>query len=212
QNSWFVGDRLQAGGYNVYQFALAACRRCRRWTWRDDRNGFRRRLLTVLRTRTRRHGRGHINQFRDGDKFEPLRLELIEGGRHRLNCPRVNVVGQHNGTRSRLLENPTADYRRARPFPVERVNVPENDVVSEFVVDPSFLAVGDRSIWRPKQSRTISGGVLNCIVGSLQLAANTFQRHLGEVWMRPTVVANLVPFPGGSRDNLGMFRNIFTKH
>ncbi len=79
-----------------------------------------------------RFRRGHVNQFRDGNKFETLRLELIERGRHRLNCPRVNVVGQHDGTRSRLLENPTADYCRAGPFPVERVNVPKNDVVSEF--------------------------------------------------------------------------------
>src|SRR5207244_1978712 len=112
---------------------------------------------------------------------------------------RVNVVGQHDGTRSRLLENPTADYCRARPFPVERVNVPKNDVVSEFVVDPSFLPLGDRSIRRSKQRGPLPRRVLDCIVGSLYLAANIFLRHLAEVRMGPTVVSNFVPFARSPR-------------
>src|SRR5438093_1083837 len=98
----------------------------------------------------------------------------------------MNVVGQHDGTRSRLLENPAADYCRAGSFPVERVDVPKNDVVSEFVMDPSFLPLGDRSIRRSKQRGALARRVLDCIIGSLYLTANIFLRHLAEVWMRPT--------------------------
>src|SRR4029077_2004756 len=98
------------------------------------------------------------------DKFETLALQLIEGRRHGLDCPRMNVVGKHDRTGSRFLENTIANYSRARSFPVERINVPKNDVISKFVVDPSFLALGNRSIRRPKQSGTFPSGVFNFIV------------------------------------------------
>src|SRR5215468_11740586 len=98
----------------------------------------------------RRLRRRHPKQFRDGDKLETLGLQLIEGRWHRLDCSRMNVVGKHDRTGSRLFENTTANYRRSGSFPVERINIPKNDVVSEFVVDPSFFAFGNRSIRRPK--------------------------------------------------------------
>ena len=82
--------------------------------------------------------------------LKPFGLQLIERRRHRFDCPRMNVVGKHDRTGSRFLENTIANYRRAGSFPVERINVPKNDVVSEFVVDPSFFAFGNRSIRRPK--------------------------------------------------------------
>ena len=126
--------------------------------------------------------------------LKPLASSSIQGRRHRLDCSRMNVVRKHDRTGSRLFENPIANYRRAGPFPVERINVPKNDVVSEFVMDPSFFAFGNRSIRRPKQSGTFPRGTLNCVVGPLQLAANTFLRHLGEIGMRPTVARDFVAF------------------
>src|ERR1043166_2921422 len=92
----------------------------------------------------------HAKQFRDGDKLETLGLQFIEGSWHRLDCSRMNVVGKDNRTGSRLFENTIANYRRAGSFPVERINVPKNDVVSKFVMDPSFFAFGNRTIRRPQ--------------------------------------------------------------
>src|SRR6266481_6752456 len=156
-------------------------------------------------------GRG-VTGVAISNKFETLGFELIERGRHRFDCSRVNVVGQHDGTRSRLLENPTADYCRAGPFPVERVNVPEDDVVSEFVVDPSFLPLSDRSIRWSKQGGTLACGAFDRIISSLHLAANIFLRHLREVWMRPTVVANFVAFLGSLGDDFRMFGDVFANN
>src|SRR6266481_866155 len=156
-------------------------------------------------------GRG-VTGVAISNELETLRLELVESGRHRFDRPRVNVVRQHDGTRSRLLENPTADYCRAGPFPVERVNVPKNDVVSEFVVDPSFLPLGDRSIRWPKQRGTLACGAFDRVISSLYLAANIFLRHLGEVRMRPTVVANFVAFLGSPGDDFRMFGDVLADH
>src|SRR5258705_11293418 len=106
----------------------------------------------------------------------------------------MNVMGKHDRTGSRFLENTIANYRRAGSFPVEWIDVPKNDVISEFVVDPSFLALGNRSIRRPKQSGTFPSCVFNFIVGSLQLAANTFLRHLRNICGRPTGTRAFVAF------------------
>ena len=70
---------------------------------------------------------------------------------------------------------------------------------SRSVIDP----YGGRS-----QRGTFTNGALNCIIGPLQLAANTFLRHLGEIGMRPTVARDFVSFACGSRDDLGMFRDV----
>src|SRR5258705_8056194 len=121
----------------------------------------------------------------------------------------MNVMGKHDRTGSRFLENTIANYRRAGSFPVEWIDVPKNDVISEFVVDPSFFAFGNRSIRWAQQRGTFSNGALDCIVGPLQLAANTFLRHLGEIRVRPTVARDFVAFPCGSSNNLRMFRNVF---
>ena len=124
----------------------------------------------------------------------------------------MNVVGQHYRTRSRLLENPTADDGRAGPFPVERVNIPKNDFVSEFIVYPSFFPLCDRSVRRSKQCGTLAYGVLDCIVSSLQLTPNVFLGHLREVGVRPTVVSDFMTFARGPCHDLGMFGNIFADH
>src|SRR5436190_5219794 len=122
----------------------------------------------------------------------------------------MNVVRKYDRTGSRLFENTIPNYRRAGSFPVERINVPKNDVISEFVVDPSFFAFGYRSIGWAQQCWTFPGGALNCIVGSLQLATNAFLRHLSEIRVRPTVARDFVSFACCSRNDLGMFRNVFT--
>src|SRR4029453_2049373 len=80
---------------------LAARRRC----WNSRPSGFRRSLLNGLRLRMRRFRCRHVEQLRDGDELEPLGLKLIEGRRHCLDCSRMNVVGKHDRTGSRLLKN-----------------------------------------------------------------------------------------------------------
>jgi hypothetical protein len=79
-------------------------------------------------------------------------------------------------------------------------------------VNPALLAGCDRSIWRPHQRGTLARGVLNCIIGLLELAANAAIRHLAEIGMRPTMIANFVTFPRGSRNNLGVFRDVLANH
>ena len=115
-------------------------------------------------------------------------------------------------TGSRFLQNSTADYCRAGPFPVERVNIPKNDFVSEFIVYPSFFPFCNRSIRRSKQCRTLAYGVLNRIVSSLQLSPNVLLGHLREVRVRPTVVSDFVTFARGPCHDLRMFGNIFSDH
>src|SRR6266550_6711685 len=154
----------------------------------------------------------HANQFGYGDEFEILRLERIEGRKHGFDCSRVNVVRQHDRARASLFKNASANYSRAGSLPVIRIHVPKNDLISEFIVDPMFLARRDRSVGWPEQSRANTGSAFNCVVSSPQLATNGFLRHLSKVGMRPAVVSNFVTFLSSPRNNLGMFRDVLADH
>ena len=79
-------------------------------------------------------------------------------------------------------------------------------------MNPAFLAGRDRSIRRSQQRRTLTCSALDCIVGLLELATHAFVRHLAEIGMRPTMIGNFVTFPRSSRNDLRMFRDVFTDH
>src|SRR3984893_5601320 len=156
--------------------------------------------------------RRHTNQFRYGDEFEALGLESVESRRHRFDRSRVNVVGQHNRTGLSLLKNAIANHSRAGSFPVKRIDVPENNAVPKVAVNPALLGCCNGSVWGPHYGGTFASGIFDCVISSLQLAADSWVRHFAEVRMRPTVVPNFVTFPGSSRDNLRMFRDVFADH
>src|SRR5215813_6452546 len=56
------------------------------------------------------------------------------------------------------------------------------------------------------------GGTLDFVVGPLQLTANPFLRHLGEIGMRPTVAGDFVTFLGSPRENFRMLGYHFAEH
>src|SRR5215831_14656110 len=55
-------------------------------------------------------------------------------------------------------------------------------------------------------------GTLDFVVGPLQLVANPFLRHLGEIGMRPTVTRDFVAFLGSPRENFRMLGYHFAEH
>src|SRR5262249_61851051 len=108
-----------------------------------------------------------VEQFLEGDKFETIDLKFSERRRHRLDRSGVNVVGQDDRAGPRFFKNSIANYSRTGPFPIEWINIPKDNVVSKFIVDPSFFPFRDRSIGRPKQGGPVACGALDCIIGSL---------------------------------------------
>ena len=96
------------------------------------------------------------------------------------------------------------DDARARPFPVERIDVPENDAITKFIVDPLLLPRRDRAVGRPHQDGPRPDRRPDRVVRLLQLGAHAFVRHFAEGRMRPAVIADLVAFAHGPLQNLGM--------
>ena len=79
-------------------------------------------------------------------------------------------------------------------------------------MNPVLLSGRDRSIRRPQQRGPLSCGVLDYIIGLLELVTNAFIRHLAEIGMRPTMVGNFVAFSRGSSNDLRMFRDVFADY
>jgi len=125
----------------------------------------------------------------------------------------MDIVGQHNRAGSSFFKDAIANHSGARPLPIQRIDVPENDLVSELIVDPTLLARGERSIRRPHQRWPCpTGGALNGILRSPQFTTHTIIGHLAKIWMRPTVVPNFVTFARRARNDLGVLSDVFADH
>ena len=85
--------------------------------------------------------------------LNPFVLQLVKCRRHRLDRPRMDVVGENDGARTRFPHDAACYDGRARPFPVERIHVPKDDAITKFSVDPLFLPRRDRAVGRPHQDR-----------------------------------------------------------
>ena len=116
------------------------------------------------RRRFRRKRCFHRDQFRHGHELKSFGLELGQGGGHRLNCARMNVVRQNDGSGAGIFEDAIANHVRARSSPVQWIDIPKRNFVAEFLVDPFFLSRRDRAIRRTKQSRTMASRAPNDLV------------------------------------------------
>ena len=124
----------------------------------------------------------------------------------------MDIVGQHNRARSSFFKDTIADHGGARPLPIQRIDIPENGLVSELLVDPTFLARGERSIRRPHQHWPCPGGALDGVLRSPQFTTNGIIGHFSKIWMRPTVVPYFVTFVRRARDDLGVLNDVFADH
>ena len=70
-------------------------------------------------------------------------VQLIECRRHRFDGGGMNIVREHDRTGSRFFQNSTAHYARSRSLPVERVHIPDDDPITELVMDPALLVRRD---------------------------------------------------------------------
>ena len=119
--------------------------------WQPSRSrsgGFARRL--------RRFRRRQADQFGDGHELEIFRQQLIDRRRHRFDRSAMNVVREHDRTRARVLHDAIGHRCRSRVFPIERIDIPKNDFVTELLGNPFLLARSDRAVGRPKKSRANS--------------------------------------------------------
>src|SRR4030095_3166254 len=113
---------------------LAARRRRRRWS------GYRGRRLG----RWRRCGCLEFQQFRDSDELEAFGFEPAQRLGHRLDRLSVNIMSKHDSAGMRLLENPTTNDTWTRSLPIERIDLPQNNFVTQLVMDKTFLVLGER--------------------------------------------------------------------
>ena len=84
------------------------------------------------------------------------------------------------------------DHAWARPFPIERIDVPKNDAVAKLGVNPLFLARGDGAVRRPQKDRRMPNGGANGVVGFLDFTPDGGVRHLAQIWVAPTVIRDFV--------------------
>lgn len=121
---------------------------------------------------------------------------------HCFNRARMNVVREDDRSGTRLPNDSIANRSRPRSFPIQRVYIPKNDLITELVVNPLSLARSDRSIRWSHQSGALAGRLLDYIICLAQLSPNAFIRHLSEIRMRPTVVRYFMAFTSSSRHNV----------
>ena len=154
---------------------------------------------------------GHRDQLGNGDKLESFRFQLIERCRHRFDRSGMNIVRQERSSRLRVSFTMRLRHNaRARPFPIERIDVPNDDAITELIVDPALLPRRDRAIGRPHQRRTHSDRRRDGVVGFLQLAPHSFIRHFAEIRMRPGMIADFVTFAHRALQDLRMVRRILS--
>jgi hypothetical protein len=124
----------------------------------------------------------------------------------------MNVVRQNDGSGTRVSYDPIGDRYRAGALPIEWIDIPHNDFVAKFFVDPFLLPRGNGSIRRPQQSGPISRRAVNRVIGFLQFTPHGFVGHFSESWMRPTVIADFMTLASGAGDNLRMVGNVLADH
>jgi hypothetical protein len=120
----------------------------------------------------------------------------------------MNVVRQDNGSGMRLFQDPAGDHAWSGPLPIERVDVPNDDPITEFVMDPTLLIRRDVAIGRAQQRWPLADGRGDGVVRFLQLVPDRFIRHFREVGMRPGMVRDLVSLARRAPENLGMVRRV----
>ena len=117
---------------------------------------------------------------------------------------------QNNRPGPGFLHDAIAHCHGTGAFPIKRINIPQNNLVSELFVNPMFLADADRSIRRPHQRWSPSGSILDSIVSSAQLATHGSIRHFSKVRMRPTVISDFMTFKRGALHNLRVISHVLT--
>src|ERR1043166_4153149 len=124
----------------------------------------------------------------------------------------MNVMTQHDRARPGCFDDAIANHGRAGTLPIQRIDVPEYDLVAELIVDPTFFSRRKRSVGRPHQSWLGSNRAADCIIGFSQFATHAVVGHFAKVRMRPTMVSNFVTLVRRTCNDVGMFRDVFTDH
>src|ERR1700736_4180403 len=125
----------------------------------------------------------HRDQFRHGHELKSFGLELIQHARHRLNRAGMNVMRQNDGPGARIFDDAITDNVRSWPSPIQRIDIPKHNFVTELLVDPFFLPRCDRAIWRPEQRGALTNCAPNCVLSFAQLPTNSVVRHFSEARM-----------------------------
>lgn len=120
----------------------------------------------------------------------------------------MDIMRQDDRARSRFTHDSVRHDRRARPFPIERIDIPQHDLVAELIMDPSLLVRRDISVRRTEIDRPLADRVFDRVIRPAQLTADGVVRHLVKVWVGPAVIGDFVAFPCGARDDFRMFGNV----
>lgn len=122
----------------------------------------------------------------------------------------MNVVGEDNRSRASVLDDAVANNTRSGPAPIERIHVPQDDFVTEFLVDPFFLMRRNVPIRRSQQGGAGAHRAFDRIIGPAKLAPHSVVRHFIKIRMGPAMVGDFVSFFCFPRDDVGIFGGIFT--
>src|SRR5260370_34847592 len=100
----------------------------------------------------------------------------------------MDIVGQHNRARSSFFKDAITDHSGARPLPIQRIDVPENDLVFKLIVDPTLLTRGERSVRWSHQCWPCPSGALNAGLRSPQSTTHGIVGHLPKICIHPTLI------------------------
>ena len=124
----------------------------------------------------------------------------------------MNIVREHDRTGPSFFQDSIAHDTWSRPLPIERVHIPDDNSITEIVMNPSLLTRGDGSVWWPQQSRVLPNGGEDRVIRFLQFTAHGFIGHFTQVRMRPGMVSNLMTLTDGAPQNVGVVRRVLAHH
>src|SRR5215471_9331326 len=100
--------------------------------------------------RWRRYWCLKLQQFRNGDELESFRFQLRQCRRHCLDGLRVDIMGQDDRPGTGFFQNAAGYDTRTRIFPIEWIDFPQNNFVTEFVMNETLLVRRNRTVRRSK--------------------------------------------------------------
>jgi hypothetical protein len=101
------------------------------------------------------------------------------------------------------------DDVRAGSLPIEWINVPQDDFVTELVIHQYALAFRQLAVRRTHQLRFYPGGLPDQIFGPLKLASNIRVREFRKIRVRPGVIADFMSFRDLPAENVRVLLDAF---
>ena len=164
-----------------------------------------RRALAAVGVDARVAGEDHL---RDGDDGIPVGDECLNDAGQRLRCVLGRVVEQHDAARLHAREHARGDLVAAQPLPVERIDVPLDDVHAQ-TADGAHDRVVILPVGAAKQRGPRTGDGFDFIGAGVDLRLDLLGAQLRHVRVRGRVVHDLVARVRERLDRLRIFVHPF---